>query len=1136
MADEPTAFAEGEEPDVHRMLADAGEAAGIAEVQAGGGQVSAAEAASRAVIKAAEDQGALLHELPEVVALAASRAAMHAITVEDPTVTISEIARCLSPDSLQQLKAETRRRTERNNKISPGELKTIFRKIGLDLNDDAWPQVFQELDRDQSGRISYSEFVDSLERAEEECRQAGIAAAMAAGTTIGHAALSAGHSIREAADFAATAASKASSDFGLVPADAAALGGRAAGKLATDTADRVQAADAAAEAAGTFATRVAIDAGLTLEQVAEEATIAACAAAEEAGSTPQHVAEVSAKAAGIAAGEMAADAGNTAMKSAEIAAKAATKSAATSELPPYQAVEATATAAARSASRAAINAGHPYLIIAEVTRQLNTQLVAALKDADNGKDSVSLAELKEIFSRSNIDIHEDTLRQVFEEMGVNPASLISFRSFMDAVEKAHGIFMEAGRAAATVAGRVIGQAAAESGDDPEQAGEVAASAASSAAKTSGLAPAQVAEVAVAAAGNAAASAAIAAGSTPEQVAFLSGQAAVSAARKEDLEATAQPQVVVPIFARAAGRAAAQQPGAGRDTAKVMNRAASAASEAGERLGIFTTQQLAEAAEAASNEASRVLSSGPRPAAAGRGKGAGRGNARTPPSRGRTPGSTPQSTQSLPAPRPKATPKAAPAAKKASAPKPAPKRSASEKSAARPKSKAAADPPSARSGASRERPVDPAVSTRSAESAARSIESGVEPSSASSKARGAKAKAMASGSKDRPAATAADKSPPKAKRETKSDKVPGASGRLPDAGAPRTAEAAAEPPKEAPPSSVTDTKLGQPSPAQAQAGATAGLSAATAQQPPTKPQVIMEPIAGAAQPPNTNFATLPCPCGKSLQVPTTQVTRFFTPYVLTRPASATIPVPTSQGNSLTVAVAPQQQQLSPPTVFRMHTVGEAWRGAPSVAPTYAAPQAASMFPASTSTPGICGTDRSVPRLSEPVAQRMVTEPRVAAEVSDLLPSTSRTAASQPQGCLAVPTATVLPAATTGTAAPSQVARFYTPYMVTRPASAAIPIGTTSQGNSLTVVSQPSQSPPSPQVQPQLSPPTVFRLQTFGDSWRGIPPLPAGAPVFAPPATTAYPAPAPVVAPGFGILNSWPCLCKQLGARQTWPSAG
>eukprot|EP00439_Symbiodinium_sp_Y106_P046419 s926_g5.t3 len=528
----------------------------------------------------------------------------------------------------------TLRFASHRNGIAPGK--------NFTAEDIRAAQVFQELDRDQSGRISYSEFVDSLERAEEEHEGPN---------KINPKGRSYRHSIREAADFAATAASKASSDFGLVPADAAALGGRAAGKLATDTADRVQAADAAAEAAGTFATRVAIDAGLTLEQVAEEATIAACAAAEEAGSTPQHVAEVSAKAAGIAAGEMAADAGNTAMKSAEIAAKAATKSAATSGLPPYQAVEATATAAARSASRAAINAGHPYLIIAEVTRQLNTQLVAALKDADNGKDSVSLAELKEIFSRSNIDIHEDaspacTLgiwcfvlqwHEVFEEMGVNPSSLISFRSFMDAVEKAHGIFMEAGRAAATVAGRVIGQAAAESGDDPEQAGEVAASAASSAAKTagdvrgwrggttSGLAPPQVAEVAVAAAGNAAASAAIAAGSTPEQVAFMSGQAAVSAARKEDLEATAQPQVVLPIFARAAGRAAAQQPGAGRDTAKVMNRAAGAASEdsragpddhAGERLGIFTTQQLAEAAEAASNEASRVLSSGPRPAAAG----------------------------------------------------------------------------------------------------------------------------------------------------------------------------------------------------------------------------------------------------------------------------------------------------------------------------------------------------------------------------------------------------------------------------------------------------------------------------------------------------------------------------------------
>ena len=41
----------------------------------------------------------------------------------------------------------------------------------------------------QSG---YTEFVDALERAEEECRQCGIAAAMAAGTTLGHSALQAG--------------------------------------------------------------------------------------------------------------------------------------------------------------------------------------------------------------------------------------------------------------------------------------------------------------------------------------------------------------------------------------------------------------------------------------------------------------------------------------------------------------------------------------------------------------------------------------------------------------------------------------------------------------------------------------------------------------------------------------------------------------------------------------------------------------------------------------------------------------------------------------------------------------------------------------------------------------------------------
>ena len=41
-------------------------------------------------------------------------------------------------------------------------------------------------------RRGYTEFVDALERAEEECRQCGIAAAMAAGTTLGQSALQAG--------------------------------------------------------------------------------------------------------------------------------------------------------------------------------------------------------------------------------------------------------------------------------------------------------------------------------------------------------------------------------------------------------------------------------------------------------------------------------------------------------------------------------------------------------------------------------------------------------------------------------------------------------------------------------------------------------------------------------------------------------------------------------------------------------------------------------------------------------------------------------------------------------------------------------------------------------------------------------
>lgn len=634
--------------------------------------MAAAEAAARAVVKAAEEHGVLLAELHEVIGLSAARSAMQAVSVEDPTLTISEIARCLSPDSMAQLKGETLRRTDRSDRITPNELKKIFRQIGLDLNDDAWPQVFQELERDSTGRISYTEFVDALERAEEECRQCGIAAAMAAGTTLGQSALQAGHGLREAADCAAGAALRAAAEFGMVPADAAALGGRAASKLASEQSlDRVQVADAAAEAAGIHAMRAAVEADLTLEQVADEAAIAASAAAEEAGSTAQHVAEVSARAAGVAAGELAAEAGNTAMKSAEIAAKAATKSAAASGLPPYQAVEPTATAAARSATRAALNGGHPYLIVAEITRQLNSQLVENLKEVhQNQPDRVAVGELKDLFSQANIDIHEDTLRQVFEEMGVDPKEQVSFNSFFQAVEKSHGIFIEAGKAAASIAGRVMGQNAAVAGDDPEQAGEVAASAAQSAARSSGLSDEQTAEVAVTAAGHAAGSAAIAAGGAPEYVAYVAGQAAINAATTAGLNTQLLPQVIIPVFARAAGRAAAQRSANGRDSTKALEVAAKAASEAGEKLAFMTPEHLAEAAEAASNEASRVLASGPKPVPGrGGGKGAGRGRGR-----GAAPGASPGRT-GPPSARPKApaAPAPKPAAKKAAAkPKPTPK--------------------------------------------------------------------------------------------------------------------------------------------------------------------------------------------------------------------------------------------------------------------------------------------------------------------------------------------------------------------------------------------------------------------------------------------------------------------------------
>ncbi|CAJ1428589.1 unnamed protein product, partial [Effrenium voratum] len=757
----------------------------------------------------------------------------------------------------------------------------------------------------------YSAFVDALERAEEECRQCGVAAAMAAGTTLGQAAVNSGLGAREAADCAAGAALRAATEFGMAPADAAVLGGRAAAKLAAEqNLDRAQAADAAAEAAGMHSLRAAVEAKLTLEQCADEAAIAASAAAEEAGSTAQHVAEASARAAGIAAGEIAADSGNTAMKSAEIAAKAATKSAAAAGLPPYQAVDATATAAARSAARAAINAGHPYLIVAEVTRQLNAQLVENLREAHQGKDMLTVPELKDLFSQANIDIHEDTLRQVYEEMGADPNGQLSFESFFQALEKAHSTFMEAGLAAANLAGRVMGQAAADAGDDPEQAGEVAANAATAAAKTAGLSEQQVAEVAVAAAGHAAGSAALAAGGTPEHVAYVAGQAAINAATTAGLNTQLLPQVIVPVFARAAGRAAAQSNG--RDTAACCERAAKAATEAGEKLAFMTQEQVQEAAEAASNEASRVFAAGgPKPAP---GRDAGRGRASGTGATGRGRGTSTSSTPARPAPKPKpaakkAAARPAPGAKAKPKPKAAPKEA--PKAAPRPKPKAGSVTNSARSATRPE-----SAGLRSAESTQRSQgpDGGEEPAP--------KAKAKAKSSSKIPSNARLDKV----------DKVPSEKAQAPE---PAPAAAAPEPspaPVAAPaPARVTmpsATLNGDTSPKRHGSGVASirmevekepslatGRTAVSQTQPPLKAvppipasirvtqdgrQMLMEPVAAP-------FRQYTAQCGSSLQVPT-QVQRFYTPYVVSRPASATIPV--APGNSISVMA-----QLSPSSVFR-----------------------------------------------------------------------------------------------------------------------------------------------------------------------------------------------------------------------------
>eukprot|EP00913_Durusdinium_trenchii_P017482 g16428.t1 len=80
---------------------------------------------------------------------------------------------------------------------------------------------------------------------------------------------------------------------------------------------------------------------------------------------------------------------------------------------------------------------------------------------------------------------------------------------------------------------------------------------------------------------------------------------------------------------------------------------------------------------------------------------------------------------------------------------------------------------------------------------------------------------------------------------------------------------------------------------------------------------MEPIAQAS------FAA---PSGKSLQVPAVQ--RFYTPYMVARPASATIPV--APGGT-PMAVSPTAS-MSPPSVFAANMVTRSVTGAPYTAST------------------------------------------------------------------------------------------------------------------------------------------------------------------------------------------------------------
>lgn len=632
----------------------AGEEAGDAALQAGGDHVAACDAAATKAAQVAAEMGLMPHEAVDPTARAAAQSALIAANAADPSPMVTDISQCLDADVIKQLKAESRRRNvtagdfvrkgdvDRNDHIVPNELRSIFNRMNLTLPDETLSQVYVELDLDNTGQISFAEFTRALDRGAQLRKEVGKAAAAAAGRAMGQSALAVGFPPDHAAGIAGKGAAKAATDIGLPASSAARLAGRAAAGVAEESGlSQAEAAELAAKEAGNAASNFALQNGLDHEQMAVEAGAAGSIAATDAGMSPQDAAAAGAKAAGIAAGEAVADVGEAPEKAAEVAVKAAIKAASDAGLPPHQASYAAASAAASAAACAAMQSGHSYPTVAEVAKQLDAKVFEDLRheaqrrhitpddlmrrgDADRN-DLLSPGELKDVFRSVCIDLHDDTLRHVFQEMDIDNSGRLSFTEFLAALDQGHQIIQESGKKAAGIAGYFMGKAATEAGDDPEQAAEVAASAASKAAADSGLLPEQVAEAAVTAAGRTAGDAAAAtANCTPEQASDIAGRAATRAATGAAMSPQSLAQAVVPLIGRASGQAAGRLAGAsGKDPSRAAERAARAAAQVAESMSL-TPQQAEEAAEAASNEAVKAAVAAGKRAGNARGTAKGRG--------------------------------------------------------------------------------------------------------------------------------------------------------------------------------------------------------------------------------------------------------------------------------------------------------------------------------------------------------------------------------------------------------------------------------------------------------------------------------------------------------------------------------